>query len=81
MNPKPIVHARPPLAAVIDLLNRAHLPTQDLTEAHCEHFYFSGTTRELTGLVGLERQPMERAAGGSGSLHRGGSEPERRNDS
>ena len=46
--------ARPPLAGVIALLDRAHLPTEDLTEDHCQHFYFSGPAHAPTGLVGLE---------------------------
>jgi amino-acid N-acetyltransferase len=48
------INARPPLAGVISLLGSAHLPTEDLTEAHCEHFYFSGPAHAPKGLVGLE---------------------------
>jgi amino-acid N-acetyltransferase len=45
---------RPNLGAAVRLLAAAQLPTEDLTEAHCEHFFFAGSPTELTGLVGLE---------------------------
>lgn len=48
------IGARPSLAAAVQLLAAAQLPTQDLTPAHCEHFFFAGSPREPTGLVGLE---------------------------
>jgi protein-tyrosine-phosphatase/N-acetylglutamate synthase-like GNAT family acetyltransferase len=46
--------ARPPLAAAVQLLQKAQLPTEDLTAAHCENFFFAGPASEPTGLVGLE---------------------------
>jgi amino-acid N-acetyltransferase len=45
---------RPSLGAAVRLLAAADLPTEDLTAAHCEHFFFSGSPTEPTGLVGLE---------------------------
>ena len=45
---------RPPLASTVALLAEAQLPTQDLTEAHCDHFFFAGPPSRPTGLVGLE---------------------------
>jgi protein-tyrosine-phosphatase/N-acetylglutamate synthase-like GNAT family acetyltransferase len=44
----------PPLQAAVGLLKRADLPTADLTEAHCDDFWFSGPESHPTGLVGLE---------------------------
>jgi amino-acid N-acetyltransferase len=38
----------------VRLLAAAGLPTEDLTAAHCEHFFFAGAAAEPTGLVGLE---------------------------
>ena len=45
---------RPPLASTVALLAHANLPTEDLTEAHCDHFFFAGPASRPTGLVGLE---------------------------
>jgi amino-acid N-acetyltransferase len=36
------------------LLAAAQLPTDDLTERHCEHFFFTGVDGAPDGLVGLE---------------------------
>jgi len=48
------VSARPALQLAIELLQEARLPTEDLTAAHIEHFYFIGPAARPTGLVGLE---------------------------
>jgi amino-acid N-acetyltransferase len=48
------ISPRPSLARAIHLLETARLPTEDLTEAHCESFFFSGAPDAPTGLVGLE---------------------------
>jgi len=48
------ISARPPLATALALLEAASLPTGDLTAEHCEHFFFSGSTDNPTGMVGLE---------------------------
>jgi len=48
------ISPRPSLAVAARLLQAAHLPTEDLTPAHCEHFFFAGPAGEPTGLVGLE---------------------------
>ena len=45
---------KPNLAAAVALLASANLPTRDLTESHCEHFFFSGPRETPNGLVGLE---------------------------
>ena len=50
----PRISARPSLGAALELLAAAQLPTEDLTPAHCEHFFFAGSPTALTGLVGLE---------------------------
>lgn len=44
----------PDLAAVVGLLADAGLPTEDLTEDHCEHFFYTGPAATPEGLVGLE---------------------------
>jgi amino-acid N-acetyltransferase len=48
------VEQRPALAGAVALLASAQLPTEDLSEAHCEHFFFTGTRGSPTALVGLE---------------------------
>lgn len=48
------ISARPGLAAAKSLLASAALPTEDLTERHCEHFYYLGNAQAPSGLVGLE---------------------------
>lgn len=48
------IYARPSLPVVIELLRKADLPTQDLTPAHVDDFYFAGSSAQPTGLVGLE---------------------------
>lgn len=45
---------RPALAVAVKLLAAAGLPVEDLTEAHCEHFFFIGPKEAPRGLVGLE---------------------------
>ena len=49
-----VIRQRPPLASVKALLETANLPTADLTDPHCEHFFYWGTAAAPTGLVGLE---------------------------
>jgi amino-acid N-acetyltransferase len=49
-----VIRQRPLLAAARALLEDAKLPTADLTEQHCEHFFYSGSAAEPSGLVGLE---------------------------
>jgi len=44
----------PDLAATIALLGDAGLPTEDITEDHCKHFFHTGTAAVPEGLVGLE---------------------------
>ncbi|HUQ09268.1 MAG TPA: arsenic resistance N-acetyltransferase ArsN2 [Steroidobacteraceae bacterium] len=48
------ISVKPDLEAAVALLAAAQLPTQDLTERHCEHFFFAGTRASPSGLVGLE---------------------------
>jgi amino-acid N-acetyltransferase len=50
----PLILVRPELQAVTVLLASAGLPTEDLTEQHCEHFFYLGTADAPSGLVGLE---------------------------
>jgi amino-acid N-acetyltransferase len=51
---QPEISSRPSLSAAVRLLAAAPLPTEDLTAAHLEHFFYSGSPTEPTGLVGLE---------------------------
>ena len=48
------ISVRPTLAGAVALLESAGLPTRDLTDTHCEHFFFVGSAHAPTGLVGLE---------------------------
>jgi amino-acid N-acetyltransferase len=48
------ISGKPTLQAAARLLEQAELPTADLTEAHCESFFFAGSPSQPTGLVGLE---------------------------
>jgi amino-acid N-acetyltransferase len=48
------IHTHPSLTAAKVLLEAARLPTADLTDEHCEHFFFQGPAVAPTGLVGLE---------------------------
>ena len=50
----PPISPRPSLSAVVALLSAARLPTEDLTDGHCENFFFSGSSETPGGLVGLE---------------------------
>ncbi len=45
---------KPSFSGAVSLLRAAGLPTEDLTEQHCEHFYYSGRHSEPESLVGLE---------------------------
>jgi amino-acid N-acetyltransferase len=54
MRPDVTISPRPTLQAAVRLLQQASLPTEDLTDAHCETFYHSGPAHAPTGLVGLE---------------------------
>jgi amino-acid N-acetyltransferase len=49
-----VIRPSPALAAAKALLDAAQLPTSDLTDAHCEHFFYAGPASAPTGLVGLE---------------------------
>jgi amino-acid N-acetyltransferase len=56
MNPmSPIlISPKPPFPAAMALLASAKLPVEDLTPAHCEHFFFTGPASAPEGLIGLE---------------------------
>ena len=49
-----VIRTRPTLAAAKVLLESVDLPVADLTEDHCEHFFYWGPPASPTGLVGLE---------------------------
>lgn len=49
-----IIRERPPQSSVVALLEAEGLPASDLTEAHLQHFFFSGTDGAPSALVGLE---------------------------
>ncbi|MBC8024435.1 MAG: GNAT family N-acetyltransferase [Steroidobacteraceae bacterium] len=81
----------PPLSAATQLLAAAGLPTNDLTEPHCQHFFYLGPATAPTGLVGLEIYgdvallrslvvaPAERSAGAGSTLVRHAEEQARAN--
>lgn len=48
------IHQGPDYAGALRLLQRADLPTSDLTEAHMRHFFYIGSPTALVGLVGVE---------------------------
>jgi amino-acid N-acetyltransferase len=48
------IRERPPHLSVVALLEAEGLPASDLTEAHLEHFFFSGSAGAPSALVGLE---------------------------
>jgi amino-acid N-acetyltransferase len=48
------IRERPPHLSVVALLEAQGLPASDLTEAHLEHFFFTGTDGAPSALVGLE---------------------------
>jgi amino-acid N-acetyltransferase len=48
------ISAGPSLPGAVALLASAQLPSEDLTAAHCENYYFTGPADAPTGLVGLE---------------------------
>jgi amino-acid N-acetyltransferase len=48
------ISPRPSLDATLKLLTTAQLPTEDLTAAHCENFFYAGPPHSPSGLVGLE---------------------------
>src|SRR5689334_13735813 len=50
----PAISPKPRLDAAVALLAAARLPTEDLTERHCEHFFYAGSDASPEGLVGLE---------------------------
>jgi amino-acid N-acetyltransferase len=49
-----MIRERPPHLSVMALLEAEGLPASDLTEAHLEHFFFTGTDGAPSALVGLE---------------------------
>jgi len=53
--PEPVmIREQPPQSSVVALLEAEGLPASDLTEAHLQHFFFTGTDRAPSALVGLE---------------------------
>jgi amino-acid N-acetyltransferase len=49
-----MIRERPPRLSVVALLDVEGLPASDLTDAHLEHFFFTGTDGAPSALVGLE---------------------------
>jgi amino-acid N-acetyltransferase len=49
-----MIRERPPQTSVVQLLEAEGLPASDLTEAHLEHFFFTGSEGAPSALVGLE---------------------------
>jgi amino-acid N-acetyltransferase len=49
-----MIRERPPHLSVLALLEAEGLPVSDLTEAHLEHFFFTGSDGAPSALVGLE---------------------------
>lgn len=54
MNSDPIIRNAPRLEVAVKLLAAARLPTEDLTSAHCENFFYAESSGDPVGLVGLE---------------------------
>lgn len=53
--PEPLmIRGRPSRSTAMALLQLGGLPESDLTDAHLEHFFFSGTDGSPTALMGLE---------------------------
>ena len=53
--PEPLmIGERPRRPGVVALLDAEGLPASDLTEAHLQHFFFTGTQEAPSALVGLE---------------------------
>jgi amino-acid N-acetyltransferase len=50
----PAIQARPTREAVVRLLDSAGLPSEDLTDAHLDHFFCAGAASTPHGLIGLE---------------------------
>ena len=48
------ITAGPKLSAAVALLSSAGLPTGDLTQQHCDSFFYMGPEAAPEGLVGLE---------------------------
>jgi len=48
------IFPRPDLATASSLLASANLPTTDLSEELCKHFFFTGDAAAATALVGLQ---------------------------
>ena len=51
------IAARPSLPAAVDLLQRAGLPSEDLTDEQLEAFFLAGDPTTPLGIVGLELSP------------------------
>jgi len=49
-----MIRERPPRSSVVALLEAEGLPASDLTEAHLEHFFFTGSDGAPSALVGLQ---------------------------
>jgi amino-acid N-acetyltransferase len=49
-----VIERRPTHVGAARLLESAELPTADLTDAHMEHFFYSGSADAPSGLVGVE---------------------------
>jgi N-acetylglutamate synthase-like GNAT family acetyltransferase len=54
MEPTHAIRARPTREAAVQLLESAGLPSQDLTDAHLDHFFCVGPSSTPYGLIGLE---------------------------
>lgn len=54
MSDAPRIHRRPDATEARRLLDAAHLPTDDLTPAHFEHFFACGSHQSLEGAIGIE---------------------------
>lgn len=52
--PSNSISPKPRLDVAVALLRSAKLPTEDITERHCDDFFFLGPASSPDGLVGLE---------------------------
>jgi hypothetical protein len=49
-----MIRERPPQSSVVAMLEAEGLPASDLTEAHFQHFFFTGSAGAPSALMGLE---------------------------
>ena len=54
MESSQLIQGRPTREGVVRLLDSSGLPSQDVTDAMLEHFFYAGSTSNPHGVIGLE---------------------------